>query len=213
MQISPIRGFGLRALLWLPLSFFLWFAFASPLVWPVVRLAKLALLSLWPELFSDVVQLGHSMDVTTRVLVNQITETGVSGIGELILPQNPLIYGYSLPLFSGLVMATPMRARWRLLQLALAFVAIWAAQAFGVVSGCLKMLAFESGGAGAAAIGRTALSPDAIALAYQFGYLILPAVLPVALWLSFNRHFIDTLVHPTAEPDSTRPGHTGDALE
>ena len=121
MRISPIRGFGLRALLWLPLSFFLWFAFASPLVWPVVHLTKLGLLSLWPELFSDVVQLGHDMEVTTHVLVNQVTQTGASGIGQLILPQNPLIYGYSLPLFSGLVMATPILARWRLLQLALAF--------------------------------------------------------------------------------------------
>ena len=213
MRISPIRGFGLRALLWLPLSFFLWFAFASPLVWPVVRIAKLGLLSLWPELFADVVQLGHSMEVTTQVLVNQVTESGVSGIGQLILTQNPLIYGYSLPLFSGLVMATPMLARWRLLQLALAFAAIWTAQAFGVVTGCLKMLAFESGAAGAAAIARSTLSPDAIALAYQFGYLILPAVLPVALWLSFNRHFIDTLVHPVAEPVGAERGHTRDALE
>ncbi|MCB1577033.1 MAG: hypothetical protein KDI81_06730, partial [Xanthomonadales bacterium] len=108
MEMSPIRGLGLRAVLWLPLSFFIWFAFASPLVWPVVQMAKLGLLSIWPNLFSDVVQNGHNMEVTTRLLVNQVAPDGRSGIGELVLVQNPLLYGYSLPLFSGLAMATPI---------------------------------------------------------------------------------------------------------
>ena len=38
MAASPIRGFALRALLWLPLSFYIWFAFASTLTWPVVQM-------------------------------------------------------------------------------------------------------------------------------------------------------------------------------
>ena len=120
MEMSPIRGLGLRAVLWLPLSFFIWFAFASPLVWPVVQMAKLGLLSIWPNLFSDVVQNGHNMEVTTRLLVNQVAPDGRSGIGELVLVQNPLLYGYSLPLFSGLAMATPITIRRRLAQFAIA---------------------------------------------------------------------------------------------
>ena len=76
MDASEVRAVGLRALLWLPLSFFIWFAFSSPLIWPVVQMAKLALLSVWPSLFSDVVQNGHSMEVTTRILVNQVAPDG-----------------------------------------------------------------------------------------------------------------------------------------
>jgi len=129
MKESPIRGLGLRALLWLPLSFFFWFYFASPLVWPVVKLAKLGLVTLWPDLFSDVVQNGHSMEVTTHLLVNQVAPDGRSGIGELVLVQNPLLYGYSLPLFSGLAMATPISARTRLAHFAVALLVIWIAQA------------------------------------------------------------------------------------
>ena len=47
---------------------------------------------------------------------------------------------------------------------------------------------------------RAGVSPDAVALAYQFGFLILPAVLPAALWIGLNRAFIERLVRPEREP-------------
>lgn len=213
MDASEVRAVGLRALLWLPLSFFIWFAFASPLIWPVVQMAKVALLSIWPSLFSDIVQNGHSMEVTTRILVNQVAPDGRSGIGELILIQNPLLYGYSLPLFSGLVMAIPLTIRRRLFQFAVALVVMWIAQAFGVVAESLKVLAFNSGAAGANAIVAAGVSPDPVALAYQFGYLILPAVTPIALWLGLNKDFIESLVHPAEEPEGELPGQSQDTEE
>jgi exosortase/archaeosortase len=213
MQASPIRGFGLRAVLWLPLSFFVWFAFSSPLVWPVVQMAKLSLLSIWPTLFSDVVQNGHGMEVTTRLLVNQVAPDGRSGIGELVLVQNPMLYGYSLPLFSGLAMATPISVRRRLAHFAIALAVIWMAQALGVVAESFKMLAFDSGAAGANAVIGAGISADSIALAYQFGYLILPAVVPVALWIGLNRAFIESLVHPVEEPSTGLPGPNSNAQE
>ena len=213
MAASPIRGFALRALLWLPLSFYIWFAFASPLTWPVVQMAKFGLLSFWPDLFSEVVQNVHGMEVTTRLLVNQIAPDGRSGIGELILVQNPLLYGYSLPLFSGLTMATPTSIRRRFVQFGIALSVIWLAQTVGVIAESFKMLAFNSGAAGANAITNAGISPDTIALAYQFGYLILPAVVPVALWIGLNRAFIELLVHPVAEPSPGSPGPTRNVQE
>ncbi len=213
MRASPLREFGFKSVLWLPLSFFLWFLLAAPLVWPVIRAAGLALTSLWPDLFAEVVQHGHSMDVTTRVLVNQVAADGRAGIGELVLTQNPLIYGYSLPLFSGLAMATPVTARRRIVQFAIAFAVIWLTQAFGVVAESLKMLGFNSGTVGAGAITDAGISADAIALCYQFGYLILPAVTPVALWIGLNRDFVLGLVQPAAEPAGHRTGQSRDVQE
>lgn len=213
MEASPIRGLGLRAILWLPLSFFIWFAFASPLVWPVIQVAKLGLLGIWPSLFSEVIQNGHSMEVTTRLLVNQVAPDGRSGIGELVLVQNPLIYGYSLPLFSGLAMATPLSIRRRLLHFVVAFMVIWLAQSLGIIAETFKMLAFDSGASGANAIAGAGIAPDTVALAYQFGYLILPAVVPVALWIGLNRPFIESLVHPVEEPKPDEQGPSQDAQE
>jgi hypothetical protein len=57
------------------------------------------------------------------------------------------------------------------------------------------------------------IDPNTIALAYQFGYLILPAVVPVALWISLNRAFIESLVHPVAETKVDAQGPNQDAQE
>ena len=213
MDASEVRAIGLRALLWLPLSFFIWFAFASPLIWPVIHMAKLFMISLWPSLVSDIVQNGHNMEVTTHVLVNQAAPDGRSGIGELVLIQNPLLYGYSLPLFSGLAMAIPLTIRRRLVQFAIALIVIWLTQAFGVVAETLKILAFDSGSPGATAVTAAGIAPDPVALAYQFGYLILPAVTPIALWVGLNRDFVESLVHPAEEPATGLPGPTHDHQE
>lgn len=213
MRASPIREFGIKAVLWLPMAFFLWFLFAEALVWPVIGMAGFALTRLWPDLFSLVSQHGHTMETATRVLVNQVDAQGYGGIGELVLSQNPMIYGYSLPLFTGLAMATPLAGGRRLVQFVVAFAAIWLMQAFGVVAESLRMLAFGSGEAAAAAVARTGIPADAIALAYQFGYLILPAVTPIALWLGLNRDFVRTLVHPVAEPAGHSPGRSPESQE
>jgi hypothetical protein len=217
MTSSPIREFALKALLWLPLSFFVWFRFASPLAWVPIRLARAALLAGWPTLFADVAQgadvigaggrvLGHSgylMQLSTRVLVRvPAGPDGPGGVGALEPTVNPMIYGYALPLFVGLVMATPLPAARRWLQLAIGLAAIWIAQAFGAVAESLKIVAFDAGDAGSAAAAQAGVHPAAVALAYQFGYLILPAILPVFLWIGLNRGFITVLTGRPGEPGS-----------
>lgn len=208
MRLSPIREFALKALLWLPLGFVLWFWFAAPLVWPPIYVAGHALTNWWPDLFSAARQgaesidpigratghAGYLMQLTTTIVVVAEGASVGSGIGVLEPTINPMVYGYSLPLYFGLAMATPLTTRRRLLQLGVAFVLIWLAQAFGIVAEALKILAFNSGAAGLAATSRAGIWPEAVALAYQFGYLILPAVLPIALWIAFNRDFIAELV-------------------
>jgi hypothetical protein len=215
MTLSPIREFGLKAVLWLPLAFVIWFWCAPMLVWPAVLIAKQVLLGVWGSLFTDVTLGSEVLDAGGRVIARagylvRLTSAvmvtvpagpdGPGGVGVLEPTLNPLVYAYSLPLFCGLAMATPVTTRRRVLQVAIAFVAIWIAQAFGIVSEALKTLAFDSGSSGASAVAAAGLAPEAIALAYQFAYLILPAVLPVALWIGLNRAFIERLIRPGGEP-------------
>ncbi|NCT66787.1 MAG: hypothetical protein GXC76_03980 [Rhodanobacteraceae bacterium] len=215
MTPSPIREFALKALLWLPLSFVVWFWFAPVLVWPAMLLAKQVLLGMWGDLFTSMALGGEILDGSGRVVARAgylvrlgtaVTVTvppgpdGPGGVGVLEPTLNPMVYAYSLPLFSGLAMATPLSSRRRLVQMALAFALIWLCQAFGMVGEALKALAFDAGAEGAAAIASVGLPPDAIAFVYQFGYLILPAVVPAALWIGLNRDFIERLVRAGGEP-------------
>jgi hypothetical protein len=219
MALNPLHRFLLAALLWLPLTFFLWFWFAAPLVWPVIQMAKLALLHAWPQLFAGVSQgadlldahgrvLGHPgylMQLSTSVLVNAAPAGAPALFGVIEPSVNPMIYGYALPLFVGLVMATPLSPRRRLAQCAIGVPLIWVAQAFGVVSESLKAVAIDSGALGAQAAQRAGLSLNLIALCYQFGYLILPSLLPALLWIAANRRFIEALTRREAvEPATIR---------
>lgn len=221
MTGNPIREFALRAVLWLPLAFLVWFWFAPFWVWPAMLLAKQALLGVWGDLFSAVTLGGEILDGAGRVVARaghlvQLSTTvmvrvpagpgGPGGVGVIEPTLNPMVYAYSLPLFAGLAMATPLRTSRRLFQFALALTVIWISQAFGIVAESLKTLAFDAGVEGAAAIARAGLAPNAIALAYQFGYLILPAVVPIALWIGLNRAFIEELVRPGGEPGADAQG-------
>jgi hypothetical protein len=219
MILSPLRRFMLAALLWLPLMFFLWFWFAAPLAWPVIQLAKLALLKAWPQLFTAVSQgadlldaqgrvlshPGYLMQLSTSVMVN-VAPAGQPPHFGLIEPTvNPMIYGYSLPLFVGLVMATPLSRRQRVAQCMLGIPLLWMAQAFGAVSESLKTVIIDTGSFGIEAAQRAAVSPNLIALCYQFGYLILPSLLPAVLWICANRRFIEDLTRrDDAEPATIR---------
>lgn len=222
MSSSPIRDFALRAVLWLPLCFVLWFALAPFLVWPALLLAKPVLLGTFGDLFGAaalggelhdqhgrvLARLGHLVSLTSVPVTLPGGPGGAPATGVLEPVLNPLAYGYALPLFAGLALATPATRRRRLLQFGLALLAIWTAQAFGLVAESLKTLAFDAGDAGAELVARAGLAPSAIALAYQFGYLILPAVLPVALWIGLNRRFIERLVWPAREPVGGFRGRT-----
>lgn len=218
--MSPVRRFALQALLWLPLSFVLWLALAAFLVWPAVLIATPVLIGPLGDLVESVRLGGEMVDAAgrgtgwsghlvqlgskVRVLVPPGPD-GPGGVGVLEPVLNPLVYGWSLPLFAGLAMATPLTGRRRLLQLAIAALVIWLAQAFGLVSEALKVLAFNSGPEGAAAVARVGIPPNVIAFCYQFGYLILPAVVPVALWIGLNQGFIHSLTRP-GEPKAAPEG-------
>jgi hypothetical protein len=224
MAASPIREFALKALLWLPLAFVVWI-YAAPLwVLPALLAAKAVLLGHWGQLFESVHLGGEVLDgagrvvrragylvtLGTRVMVQVPGGGGAAGVGVLEPTLNPMVYAYSLPLFAGLSMATPMSSGRRALQFLLALVVIWATQAFGIVAEGLKTLAFDSGAEGARAIAAAGIRPEAVALAYQFAVLILPALTPAALWIGLNRPFIQSLVERQGTRSSAAgPMHEG----
>lgn len=232
-MISPLRRFVLMAALWLPAMFAIWFALQSPVVFLPIRLAGMVLLDWLPEL---VTTMGQDWNYAVYSYVADVS--GVAGLPAARLAveeqrTNVLIYCYGLPLLFGLVMATPLNWRRTFLQLGVGYLVLSLVQAFGLVGDVLKTLALGVGpgvmaalaempdyAALAGAAGEAArlhmeaalavhgLTPDRIILGYQFGYLVLPAVTPVALWIIMNSRFLETLVgwrEPEAEDGGPTP--------
>lgn len=203
VSLSPLRQFVISAALWLPACFTLWAVFAGVIVWPIARLTDLVLGGAFGELISDVVQLGAMLEIETRL---QTAAAPGERIGVLVLENNPLVYAWCIALFAGLVMATPLERRQWLVQLAIGIPVLLLTSTWGAVFDVLKLLTFDAGPLGAAAIARLGMAPDAVALGYQFGYLILPAVTPVALWVLLNRAFLEQLVGWSTEPAAVPDG-------
>lgn len=235
MAMSPLRQFVVTAAFWLPAMFFLWYLLSSAVVFPVIRLSA-AILGLWmPEIVLSMGQEYHD-----AVYAYSANLTGVPGLPATHLAveeqrTNVLIYCYGLPLLFGLVMATPLNWRRTWLQLGVGFAVLTLVETFGLVGEVLKTLAYgvrsaieaafmamqyahvaASAGVTAeqhmhAALAGHGLSVDAIGLMYQFGYLVLPAVVPVALWIMMNRRFLETLVGWSGEPSDGDAGQKADA--
>lgn len=226
----PLRRLVLAAALWLPAMFFVWVYWSSVFALPATSLARTVLEKGYDNIFQATylgfprglvapdanmpVQPGTPMDGATarddHIVVLRFAEGAMPDAmlaekrqtgAEPLASVNSMIYGYGLALIWGLVLATPLKARQRWLQMAAGWGVIALVQAFGVVTGALSSaLQFL----GADSLRAQGIHPELVAGLYQFGYLILPAVVPVVLWLLMNRRFIESLV-ASAEPPAAAP--------
>jgi hypothetical protein len=221
---GSLKAFLFAAVLWLPLAFFFWFMFRSAIVSAPLRVA-VAIVGAWvPGLFSDVAQ--NYNELVYSILADASGVPGLPGAHFKVDLQvvNVLQYCYNLPVLIGLVMATPMSWARTFAQIFGGWLVLLPIQALGVVSDMLKTAAFDLGsavstalaaqgypavaGAAGDAASRNALAqlaahglkPEIVALMYQFGYLILPPVSAVFVWIVFNRRFIEALTGRGAEP-------------
>jgi hypothetical protein len=190
---------------WFTLCLILWYFWAPVLNWPLVQLTDLILTAFLPDIIAEVVPLGASMDVITRLPVAQEVRAQIpAGIhGDLVFTVNPLIYSAGFPLYTALLIATPGEdsLKWRRWIVG-AFILLLA-QTWGVCFEILKTLLFNLGSEVNRALAFSTMQTELTGLAYQLGYLILPTVLPVAVWVIQNRTFILKLIKDL--PDEKRP--------
>jgi hypothetical protein len=73
-------------------------------------------------------------------------------------------------------------------------VTITAVQIWGVVWQSLKMLAFNFGSQTHVIIEEAGISDEVIAMCYQLGSLILPALAPIFVWVLSNRALVEQFV-------------------
>lgn len=206
-MFGPLKSLLFLAVLWLPLSFFVWFYFAQFWVQPISGFAGAVMSQIFGDSFARIGLNAYQID-----FLFNIQPEGSRAV-ELGFTVNPMIYGYCLPVLAGLVMATPLRNRVRALQLGIGFTILILVQVFGTVFDALKQMGVQQPNALSMAGGSAAdaallqpyldhvramtvaiLDPTLIAFCYQFGYLVLPAISPVILWVVFNQAFIERLI-------------------
>lgn len=232
MRLSPLRHYITAAMLWLPLMFAAWFALGSAVAWPIVRLSHALLGMITPDLLYEAGQNYASFLYSYAVDIS-----GVEGLpsGRLLVEEqtvNVLIYAWCMPLFFGLAAASPLDWKHTFLQWGIGFGVMVLSCTFGVTCEVLYSirdgtanavtaaladdgfgpLAAQAGAAAQAYVAtlydKVGISAELIALLRQFGYLILPPVVPITLWILLNRRFLEGLV---GWENAMAPETTGDS--
>ena len=203
MQINPLLSFIIKVFLWLPICYWGWFSLAEFTTLLVVSLTEPLMLFLFPWLIVSIEQLGYLVEVVANVTVS-VQRVPQGMVAELPIPVNPLIYSYGLPLTLALILASPFNFAQTLRNIFISVLLFLVIQIWGVSFEALKVLFLQ---APSELIGHTSLLPwqlDMIALGYQLGALILPAVTPIVVWLILYRDFIADFVPVLREQN--KPG-------
>ena len=112
---------------------------------------------------------------------------------------NPLVFSYGLPLLFGLVMGSDVSWLRKFVIMLIGYVVILGVQIWGVVFQSLKMLSFNFGTQTHQVILEHGISDSTIALGYQLGTLIFPALAPIFVWVLTNRPLVEQFVGWSAD--------------
>lgn len=183
-RASSLSGFFAAALLWLLLALALWYPLRHGMLLPPAWLAREVMTTVFPRWAS-----GAELDGATQVLLTTLRVWSADNRpGELAPEANGLVYAYGAPLLAALLLASRPRGWWWKLPAGL--LALVPFQAWGI---CLHWLLQVAVVMGEQTRGQTRFGPfetNLIAAGYQFGFLILPTLAPVLLWLAFDRRVL-----------------------
>ncbi len=180
--MSGLQRFILRVLVWLPICFGAWYFLSILFVVPLAASIDALMTGLFPALIERVGPSGNQLEVITHLAVTVPAAHGTA-TGDVVFTLNPLAYGYCVPLYTALVLATPGDDGVRALRWLVGMLMLFGVQLFGVATALLKVLAFQMHADARAMLGFAPWGYELLALAYQIGYLILPPVVPLVTWL------------------------------
>ena len=181
-----VGRFVVRTLAYLPAAFAVWYVAAPVLLYPVVLIVRGVAYATMRPLVAGVEQSRAVVTFVTALKPAAVTPGAV-----LAVDVNMLLYAFGLPLFAALTRAAHERNWARHLGVGCAVL-------LPLIAGCvladfLKNVAITAGPAVAAQTGFVAWQREAIAFAFQFGSLVLPAVAPAVLWVALHGRFVAAL--------------------
>jgi hypothetical protein len=186
---SPVTRFVGLTLAWLPVAFAIWYVLAPVILFPAQLIVRGVTSLALRDLVNGIESHGATLSFVTSLRPGEARAGGV-----LTVDVNMLLYAFGLPLFAALTLAARQKPLWR--ALAIGYAAMMPFVAWGVLADFLKNIAITAPPLVASQAGFGPAARDMIAFAYQFGSLILPAVVPAVAWVLTHRAFLTSLRAP-----------------
>jgi hypothetical protein len=183
---SVIGGFFVRALLYLIPALALWYWVRDYVVMPVAWLAEQAMRHLFPGWVS-----GTELDGINQTLVTRLGVPVSGRVADLMPEVSVLTYCYGLPLLLALFLAAHAKGLWW--KFPVCAVGLLPFQAWGVCFAWLLQVAVQSGPFTRTTTYFTSWDMNLIGLGYQMGFLLLPTLVPLLMWMYLERSFVITV--------------------
>lgn len=181
--------------MWLPVIFFVWYIAAAWFSFPAIFLSDLILPLIMPGVIEGVDQQGYWVDIVTQLDVRAAN----GQTGQFAFSLNALKYGYGFPLILSMMLATPESVYNKLDNITYGLLVVVGTQTWGICFEALSSLSLKTG-PGITAQVEAILSYtnnefflNFVALGYQLGFLILPAVVPIAFWVMIHQGLLERL--------------------
>jgi len=199
-QDEPLKLSELLILasMWMLFGFMLWF-YLSAFHGAPARIAADAILShlLGSDFQRIIVEPNQHFLFQVETAIQFTFRDGTQeALGFIV---NPLVFSYGLPLLFGLVMGSDVSWRRKAVILLIGYVVILGVQIWGVVFQSLKMLSFNFGEQTHQVILGHGIGDAGVALGYQLGTLIFPALAPIFVWVLTNRPLVEQFVGWSAD--------------
>lgn len=181
---TSLRAFSISALLWLGVTLAIWYPLRQWMLLPAGWVAKQIMTTAFPAWVA-----GAEIEGSTQVLLTHLRVWAGSGrVGELAPEAQGLVYAYGAPLLAALLLASRTRGLWWKLPAGL--LALVPFQAWSICFAWLMQVAAIAGNETRDQTGFGPWATNFIAAGYQFGFLILPTLVPVLVWFAFERRVL-----------------------
>lgn len=192
MRINPLTWFILKIIVLLPACYWLWYMFGNFTTWMAADLTGHLLTSNHPQLIDAVEQQAKLLDIVTKISPPK-QYTGGRQAADVIFSVNPLNYSFGLPLLMALVLSSPGNLLVMFKNILISLPFLLAVQIWGVYFASLKIIFVDLSPYLSATQQISQVQLDLIAIGYQLGTLILPAVTPLIIWIALYRKFITSI--------------------
>lgn len=200
-KVLSVKLFLLKILIWLPITFIAWYFITPVLIYIIAFLSKAILSFVASSSVVDVDPVGHVLHIVTPFASSAPTEENQ---GQLVFVINAMKYGYGIALFIAMLLATPDKINNKLQNIYIGVLILILVQTWGVTFDTLQTLLFKFGREIGETLNTTAFTREVIALCYQLGYLILPAVTPILLWFTMYQEHLAKIAPRFAKPRKTK---------
>ncbi|MDZ4728670.1 MAG: exosortase H-associated membrane protein [Xanthomonadales bacterium] len=186
------------ASMWMIFGFMLWFYLSAFHGAPARMMADFFLSEILGDSFRQIIiEPNQNFLFQVETNIQYVFRDGTQeALGFIV---NPLIFSYGLPLLFGLVMGSDVSWLRKLVIMLIGYSTITLVQVWGVVFQSLKMLAFNFGEQSHVFVTQAGVSDSTVALGYQLGTLIFPALMPIFVWVLTNRPLVEQFVGWSAD--------------